>query len=96
MSIKTMTGGAYRRHGRPRPPTKDVTVWRYRQKHKRKVPTEVHEAFTSLGERNRTHRLSDGEFYRQGLDEVAYLGRLSCHHFKRAMSAFSELINLFK
>lgn len=36
-------------------------------------PTEVHEALTSFGLRDRTGRLSDAEFYRQLGQEAEYL-----------------------
>lgn len=84
-------GGKHHSGGNwPQPPSKKV---RRRFYSTRRVPTEVHRAFWSLGQDDRTKRLSDNEFYSQVGGEVGYLFRLSGAHFRRAASALGELFD---
>lgn len=53
--------------------------------------TEVHEAFCSFGRKNRTHRLSDEEFYVQALEEVAYLFGRSARGFGKTVRDIGKL-----
>lgn len=46
--------------------------------------TELHEALSSFGRRDRTRHLSDGEFYSQLGQEVGYLSGVGAKHFGRA------------
>lgn len=81
-----------RRHRRgPRPPQKVV---KFKKRTKRKVNTEVHEAFWSGGKSDKIRKLSDREFNGQVADEVKYMFRKSAWHAKNAIGAFSDLLDL--
>ena len=51
-------------------------------------PTELHEALSSCGRRDRTRHLSDGEFYSQVGQEIGYFADQASHHFDRGMRSF--------
>lgn len=55
-------------------------------------PTELHEALSSFGRRDRTRHLSDGEFYSQLGQEIGYFAGKSGHHFGRAMRSFGNVL----
>ena len=75
----------------PCPPQKSIRRKVYR---KRRVNTEVHEAFWSCGKINRTGALTDKEFNRQVAGEIGYLFKKSAHHARGAIRALSELVDL--
>ena len=55
-------------------------------------PTELHEALSSFGRRDRTRHLSDAEFDRQLGQEIGYLLRSGASDFGRGVSTFVDVI----
>jgi hypothetical protein len=54
--------------------------------------TEVHRAFTSFGRDNDTHRLSDGEFGSQVVEEIGYLACVGGACFRRGLGTLVDLL----
>lgn len=82
-------GGSWGGGDDVRPPCK--TVW-CNSRHKKRKPTEVHEAFWSFGANDKTRRLSDEEFDRQVCDEIGYMFRKSANHGRKAVDAMADLV----
>lgn len=78
--------------GEPRPPQRTIEARGGRRK--RRVNTEVHDAFRSLGADDRTGRLTDREFDRQVVEEVGYLFRKSGSHFGNMCRSIGELFSM--
>jgi hypothetical protein len=74
----------------PQPPMKTVY---HRSNKPHQVPTEVHRAFSSFGQDNRTGRLSDGEFYSQVGAEIGYMASKSRAHAGNAVRALCDLLD---
>lgn len=72
-----------------RPPQKTI---KGKFKTTKRVYSEVHDAIWSGGRKNRTHRLSNSEFYRQIGEEAGYLFAKSGSYFAEAGRDFCKLL----
>lgn len=55
-------------------------------------PTELHEALSSFGRKDRTRHLSDGEFAHQYCQEIGYLVGEGTAHFRRGMNGLGKVL----
>lgn len=65
-----------------------------RRHHGHKGPTSFHRDLCNFGTTTHSARLSDGEFARQVVEEVGYLGNKAAGHFGNAVDNFASALGI--